>query len=223
MRGKRTIKTLIVLALVTVGVMAVNASAAQAKWVLRSNGNQVLDLRLLLFYGLVEFAVPGLGIEIHCQEGIGTALLHLNAGPNPPAHTVLLWLHIAVFFGCVVLGFEKTCTVKSVGEGAGKIKLSGEGTGAMSGTTTFGKTTSSNFGTVVIEGALCPLNEVEASFSGTLKHTILSPTTESSSHEIEMDDEGLFFGEEKASIKGVVKGTAKEETGNTWSVGLEGL
>lgn len=235
-RGTFKVKVLGLLTLVVIGAMAASASAAQAKWVLKKNGEAVLSLGLKAVFGLKELLAPSLSLAIHCSAGSANATLSLNAGPTPPAHTVLTSSGSAKFTSYVMLKAEKTCAVHSVGAPVGTIASSWNGLGQMSGGNTFLRMESSNFATLVIEGALCPLNEFEEAINGTLNLTLNGAAAEAASHGLELDnaEKGLFFGENELTIDGAltgmgeskedaVKGTATEETGATWSLDLEGL
>jgi hypothetical protein len=202
MRAKNLTKILGLSLLVAVGVMAVSASAAQAKWLLLRNGASVLLLELKGEVLLGELRVPGLNLNIHCKKGSATAHLELNAGPTPAAHTVLTGTATGVFQECTVLEFSK-CTVKSPGAANGEIKASGKGEGKMTGEEVYALVSSKEFASINVEGALCPFEGlIEQPVNGNAKLTVTDPLKDETTKLVKLDDDGLFFGNEPATLEG---------------------
>lgn len=222
MHRKRLCKMLGLSMLAVVGVMAVSASAAQAKWLIRVNGVSVQSVLFVSAYGLTLIFVPGLNLDIHCDDGIGSLLLGTSVND-----TVLLHNGWELFLDCDVVGV-KTCTVHSSGEKSGNIKIEGTGTGQMEGSKTFVKRESKKLALIEIEGALCPLNEVAEELSGSMTLTVDNAETEEKVHTSKLDDQKLLFGAEAAQLYGAEKSTSisgslKMESGATWSVKLVNL
>jgi hypothetical protein len=196
----RHLKILGLSALALVGIMAVSASAAQATWVL-DGGVTLPDGKLLLSLEggvlLGELLVPGLGIEIHCTGG--TAHVHLLT------HTDMKTLNAsghAVFSGCKVLNFSAVCKVKSSTTAAGEILAEGSGTVSMNGSETYALLSSTTFTTIEFEGAECPFIETDGRVNGNVKLTFHNPQTSEATHLALLNDDGLFLGDEPATIHG---------------------
>ncbi len=215
--------------LALVGVLAVNASAAQAVWVLNGGTNTggVLDLKLKGQILLGQLLVAGIGLKIHCDEGAADVLLITNA-----AMTVLTGSGTATFTGCDVEEFEEVCEVMSPGKPSGTIFASGTGEGKMASKAkeaeTFAKLTNSNFSTILFEGEECPFIGLEEAVNGSVRLVVNTPETVSATHTATINEEGLFFGEEAALLDGPGAGNSAlvhvtKEGGGSWAVQLTGL
>lgn len=208
---------------VVLAVIAVSASAAQAAW--QTYENQVA--RALLPFqgtlGLHTSLVPGL-LQKHCTGGTFTGVIH---------NTLILRKLIKLnSTGCKVKDStgksNSNCTVNTVGEPAGTIALAAEGNGQMEGSKTFAVLESENFGEIEVSGALCPLDEFDATLSGSITVTLDNAATEEKVHGVKFDDQALFYGEYEALLHGAtegnpVTGSAEAESGESWSVTLKGL
>ena len=225
MHAKYLFKTLILSILVALGVMAVSASAAQAKWLLLRGGASVSELSLQGTLGngaLLELF--GLELQIKCAGGTFTTTL--KGGGT----TALAGSASATFTLCDDYGNPKNCTVSSPGDVDGTIKASGSGEGLMLGEKTYLNLSSSEFTTIAYGGALCPFNEVEAVVSGSVTLTVLSATAQKTSHTVELDDNVLTSGESSAILHNggelggsTIIGSAQEASGSTWAIQLTGL
>lgn len=224
---RKLTKLLSLSVLAFVSAMAINASAAQALYVL-AGGTQhssgVLLLHLNATYLLKEFLIVPLGVHIHCLGGTGLVLYQTNA-----AMTTLLRILVATFTHCLTVGFA-SCTVRTPGQAAGVITMSGSGNAHMSGTETLATMASENFSTIAFEGALCPFNEVEGTINGEMSASLpngeeLAETKLGTSDDV---SGSLFFGEEECLIHGVNLSTPvlvhyTKVGGGTWAIKLTGL
>lgn len=224
MNSKRLSKVLSLSILAIVAVMAVNATAAQAEWKLNGGvtlGNGELLLELLVIYGLKEILIGSLGAHIHCEEGI--AIEHYETLNKK---TVLDFEEEALLLECEVLGFAKTCIVSSPGQSAGTIASQGEGVASMSGTETFVKMSSENFGEFGFSGTFCPFNGIGGVVSGEMKVGIEGEETEASHSGYIEDVVGtMWYGEEELELHGgnlaePVTATAKKVGGGSWGISL---
>lgn len=208
--------------------MAVNASAVQAEWVLYegtkdANGQLLLELTGHIL--LSEKLISPLGAHVHCS--LGTAGIDLKTNT---AKTELSGHGDAVFTGCTVLSFVKTCTVKTPGSAAGEISALGEGVGGMNGTETFLKMSSENFSTLKFEGPLCPFDGVEGTVNGSVVLRLPNGETGSGLKLATLDDEPgkLYFGEEEAQLHGAsltnpIDIHVEKQGGGAWAIKLTGL
>lgn len=225
MKNKYVVRVLGLALLAAIGVMAVSAAAAQAKWLIKVNGASVKSAKIVANIVLSnELLVGGLGFSVRCAGGTAAAEL---ATVNEDKE--LVGSGMVEFTGCVVVGSEKVCTINTPGKAAGKIVASGSGYGQMVGEKTFTELSSAEFTTIEISGALCSLDELEAVISGTGTGTLVSAATELKTHLVEIDEKELFFGQEEVDMHSSgkeassVKVEAQEAQGRTWSIQLVGL
>ena len=228
MNKMRAVKAVQLILLATIAILAISTSAAQANWLLLRNKTSVLQLQLTGDVLLSKFLVPAVaGLELHCSGGAASVTTKLEK-----EHAILTVSGSAKLTSCVLVGAEKTCTVKSPGAAAGELVLSFQGKLYMKGETTYSLISSEEFTTKVITGALCPLNETEEVVAGSIILTLLDPLTDAATHLVELDDDELLFGQEKLLIHGELKGEEqeaavlvhfKEVTAGTWAIHLVGL
>ena len=220
--------------LALVGVMAVSASAAQAKWLLLSNGASTnlvsVDVETTEPGKLL---VPELGLNIECQEGVGSVSIATETEEK-----VLSASGSVTFTGCKDPEFEEVCDVSSAGQPAGTIVASGSGLGGMNGkddeTETYAKLEASGgkpFTTVNYtgEGEECPLEEIDGRVSGYILVLVLNALASTNLKLGHVIHQGLKFGENEAILEDS-KGneqplvTISRPGGvNTWGIHLVGL
>jgi hypothetical protein len=218
MHRRNPIKTLGLLTLAVVAMVAVNASMAQANWQLKRNGTTVKTLNLTANLLGGELLIPGLGLGVNCTGGVATATL-LNETTKLSGST-----H-ASFTGCTVLSFPK-CIVHSPGTPNGTILASGSGTATMSGEETYFLSESEEFTEINFLATACFLSGL--SLRGSVLLTLLESGQAAATHLAHLDEEELFFGEEEVLIDGALGADTalshvSEESGQTWSIGLAGL
>jgi hypothetical protein len=227
---RRTLTKVLGLSLLAiVAVMAVNASAASANWLLLRNLASVktLNLDALVLNG--ELLVPGIGPEIYCPHGHATAtLLDLDSPSELDVHAE------GTFLNCIVLDFP-LCTVHSPGEANGEIIALGEGKATMSGTNVTANFESEEFTEIQFLNALCPFFELDSPFSGSIHILILNVNTDSVEKLAHLDDLELFFLGEPMEIHGVHSAPDPdeyleamlfhftEESGQKWAIELTNL
>ena len=224
MHAKRLFRILGISMLMAVGVMAVSASAAQAKWSIKAAGSTAKSIEVEGGAGSAVLAVPGLKLTISCPAGGIGALLETETASGGPTLTGGVSIG---FGGCDVEGFKSECGVNSPGQEEGIIVMSSGAVGAMEGSKTFATLESGEFTTVVISGALCPFDEVEETLGGSMTLTFQAAETEQKVHGLELEDQELQFGEEEALLGaeggGPVIGSAAAGSGNAWAIQLVGL
>lgn len=227
MHKKHLFKTLVLSMLAAIGVMAMSASAAQAKWEIRVNGKSVSSAAFTGALGSGAVLVPGL-LGFRCTGGtVSVSASTVESGAK------LIGSGSALVTGCVVTDsvgkVNNNCSVKSPGEPAGSVKGSGSGEGDMEGSKYFTTIESANFTEVEINGALCPLDEFDATGSGSATATLLNAETEQKVHTVELAGQELFYGENEAILHDGVNpenpltGEGQEVAGNAWSIRLVGL
>jgi hypothetical protein len=216
--------------LVAVGVMAVSASAAQAKWLLLRNQVSVLELKLTGEVLLTEMLVGSIGYKLHCSKGVSSTTLSLNA-----SHTVLTSTATTIFQGCVIKECEKVCTVRSPGLAAGEIKATASGEWKMEGEKVYADLSGAEISVLEITGALCPYSEYDGVImNGTLTLTLDEPLKDQTTHLALLDDNGkLFLGAENAILHGELLAEGvhepailthfKEASNASWGLHLVGL
>ncbi len=200
--------------LAAVGVMAVSASAAQAKWLFLKEGEGSPSLLKFNITGLLgELLVPESKLAIHCTGATGTATVH-DDGTGEASGT---------FHGCTVLGDEQ-CTIYPEEEeegtpgdipasGTGKLEMSGEGEEEEVYITAEGKP----FAVWYFGGMFCTLPE-EVEVNGLARIDILDASTLAKVHLVHVDEgrdsEGnteLFYGKEPAELHGKLLEGEKHE------------
>lgn len=177
-------------------VLAWGTSAAHAKWLILSGSGDALLIQLSVSLPLEEMLVEELSIQIHCKAGQGTVHAQLNS-----AHTALIGEAVVTYTECQDKVWHEVCAVHGIGEPTGKITTEGTGTASMDGAGNVYVTASSTeFKDVEYLGEECPLTEVNGRTSGTVKIKIGSPLTHSTTHELELVEQQLFFGEDTLVI-----------------------
>lgn len=212
---------LLVIALV---VMAVGATAAQAKkWLLLKNKVSVASLDILGEVLPGRIVVQDLNLKISCVGGTTSSTVETSEEGLKLVDTTEVSLG-----GCDVVGAEKTCTVNSPGEPDGTIVFSGSGEGKMEGEDVVFTTASANLGEIEIQG-LCAAAETEETVSGKLLRTLLNPLQDLVTHLVHFKGSPLLFGEDNAALEGkeggeFLPGLLAHETvhpaGSTWAVHL---
>jgi hypothetical protein len=233
MRGRNLTKILGLSLLVAVGVMAVSASAAQAKWLLLKNGASTNTLDLVIQGLLGELLVPNLGLAIHCTGASGTASITSSGATATGSATV-------VFEGCTVLNNPK-CTIlgeEGVPATEGKIIAGGKGELGMNGAEeVLVKAKGEPFTTFYFMGAFCTLPE-ETEVKGLALLTLLEALKDLKTHLVHVDEghapgtgaTELFYGNEPAEIHGALlaggvhepagEAHVTEKNGATWAIHL---
>ncbi len=223
----RNLKVLGLSLLALVAVMAVSASAAQAKWLLLRNGTSVSSLNLIAEAEEGELLVPELGIAIHCEGGKGEVNVETTEGNKK-----LLASASPEFQGCTDLNFGEVCTVQGKGDPVGTIGASGTGVGSMEGEKVFvtaASTGEAPFADVVYGGEECPLVEIDGRTFGFVEFEILNPLADTLLKEVHISDEELTFGNSPAELHMFDKetgeplpllGSITEATGATFGVHL---
>ncbi len=225
MQGKHLYKILGLSLLVAAGVMAMSASAAQAKWLLLKNKVSVNELNLNGQILLGELLVDKLGLKIHCPEGTATLKVALSADKLKTTGS-----GTATFKKCTMLEFPK-CTVNSPGAAAGEIKASASGELKMTGETFFAEMSSTEFSTIEITGALCSISEIGGQkLNGTLTLTMHEPLVDNVTHLALLDEKELFYGKEKVILHGelltpgvldpAILNHIAEASGASWAIHL---
>lgn len=219
----RNLKVLGMATLLLMGIVAMNASTAQAKWLLHRNGQSVLLLALNLSFSEAEFLVDEVGLHIVCSGGSGTGHLDLNQ-----AHTSLTASTAVTFFGCKEVNFSEVCELYGGGLKAGEILTKAEGSAYQTGIVDVtAEVISAGIGYVEFVGEECPLAEIDGSIYGTMVMLLLNMSTASSSHTIHLEEGFLYFGEYDltmhSSVSSRVLGTATESSSGTWKAVTVGL
>lgn len=226
--------------LALVGVFAINASAAQAKWLLLENGvaKSLLALVGLAGLGLMLVREKGTGklrYSIHCKTAHFVVHIHTVNAKNELVidGEKLLGTGTAVFLECVFEDSKgvvnKNCEVHSPGKAAGVVEASGSGEGKMEGEKTFAELESAEFAFIDIDGELCPADGDDAEVGGSVTLTVEKAATSEKVHTGALDEKKLFFGANDAFLmptateEGPVKGSAELESGQTWAIQLCGL
>ena len=176
----------VMLLLALAATLAVNASAAQAITFLEGTpGNSVAELNVegeTTEGGTI--AVPGLELEIHCEEAVGTG--------RAVAATQAASAEVD-FFGCEVVE-NPFCTPEIA-------TASGEGEISMVGGNDVAELESEEFTNIIMEGPFCTLPE-ESPLSGILSMTVSDPFEFAAVHVTHLDDVELFYGEEPMVLVG---------------------
>lgn len=231
MPRSRFIRALVPSLLALVGFMAMSASAAQAKWVLVGGTEHTMGADagklLLSLSGEVlseEMLIESLGIEKYCAGGTAAISLSTNA-----AMTSLTIGGTATLEECMVLGFEETCTLKSVGQASGNVDVVFSGQGKMSGADTSSELLSEDFSSIRFEGEECPFNELEAQVQGLLSLTLPNAAELAATHAALLDEISIKYGAEKLLLHDGTSPTnpismhMTKVGGGNWAIQLEGL
>jgi hypothetical protein len=221
-------KTLGMSLVALIGLLAVNASAAQAKWLPLVNKTSVNSIKLT---GSSEgaYLLSESGSKIHCTKSTGTATATLSGDK-----TLLGGSATATFTGCTEEAF-KTCSIQSLGQAAGTIIVKGEGDFEMeangSDETVWGKGTGpgGQLAVLVYGNDLCPLNEAEEALLGYAKISVLNALQDLKLHEIHILGESFKLGENKAELHMInekkellplILGSSTEAAGGTFAFHL---
>lgn len=199
MHGRLKVLGLTLFALVS--MLAVSASAAHADWVLLEGAGKSKVGSLSLTASTPnpgQLLVVGLGLEIECQKGSGTASITDAATPTAKAKIT--------FTECKDNNFGEVCTVRGVADAVGSITGQGEGTASMTSKSstdlfiTAASKAETPFADVLYEGEECPLTEIDGEVTGSVKIEVKNPTTHTASHNVEVVGQALNFGEEEAEL-----------------------
>ncbi len=227
--GSMHLKHLKVLCLaicVLTGVMAINASASQAEWLVLRNKVSVSSIEVTTATEGGRLLVPNLGVTIHCSSGTGSAKASLWLGS-----ALFLANGTLVFSGCQVGEFEEVCSVRGSKDavGSNKITTNGEGSASMTGSEVFltaSSTKAAPFATVVFEGAECPFIEIDGRTFGSVTFRVNNPLEDNAKHTFSITSQNLTFGASPAKIEGFfgnLAGSATDVGGQTLAVHLRHL
>lgn len=230
MRQKHKVRIFGLCVLAVVGVMAMSASAAQAKWLILVGGQSVSAAKFDATFNLGEMLLSGL-YSLHCTGGTGGATIQATE-----SNTNLLLTGSVSFTGCVMKDatgkVNKNCSVSSKGQTVGTISISESSGVTMEGEKTFAILESEEFSLIQIVGALCPIateGDLTMSLMGSATLTLDKAGTLQTLHSVGLDDQELFYGEDEAllhdgsSPANPVTGSALEESGSPWAIQLVGL
>ena len=225
MHSKRLFRLLGLSMLVAVGVMAMSASGAQAKWLLLVNKESVGKVTGEgSFSGGQLLEQGGLGIKVTCAGGTGTA-----TATSVEEGKKVTGSGSANFTGCDVVGNPEKCTVNSPGKTDGNVTASGTGELSHKEGLVYILLESEEFTTLIFGGALCPFNEVEAIIAGKAHIEIHNALEDLKLHQGLLDELALTFGGNTASLHpngastGVVPVSLTEAGGGTWAIHLLAL
>lgn len=224
--------------LALIAVQAVGAAAAQAKpdFLLLLGGASVSKLTLIPEVLPGSLLVVGLGLDIRCTGGTGLVTVEEIGTAGLETVNDVKGSGEISFTGCKVFDSKgnenKNCTVKSAGAAAGLIAAKGSTTGKTTTMNGAGETlasiSSAEFTKILIEGALCPLNETEEIVSG--KVTLAVPAGEATTQLVKVLDLGLKFGEETAALHAIgesgvpiVAHVKDLDATKAWGIGLKEL
>ncbi len=221
--NSKHLRVLCLSACALMGLMAVNASAAQAKWLLLRNGVSVSSLTLVAEVGEGNYLVPNLGSNVHCEGGEGVATVSLSEEGK-----TLSGAGQGVLTGCADLNFEEVCTVRSPGNPVGTIEGSGSGVADMSTEGDLIVEVASSleepFTEIIREGEECPLVEIDSRVTGRVEVEILESLVEKVAHEAHLVLQETFYGENPAELHdgegGPLSGMGFEVNGAATSVHL---
>lgn len=219
--------------LAAIGVMAVSGSTAQAKWLILENTNSISSITLNGAVNAGEILVSGL-LALYCTGGPAIATISTKEESEK-----LEISSTAILNNCIVkdgLGKENgNCTVNSVGEPAKRIEVESAGVATMPNALAvsfllFG----SELVKIEINGALCPLDEFDASVNGAASLTMPEGVDKRTTHVFHLDEERdkegnslLFYEENEADLNSaaapVVLVSALAVSGNAWALALVGL
>lgn len=218
----KNLKVLGLSLLTLVGVMAMSASASQAKWLLLRNGTSTLELNLSVIQSTAGELLTELGITINCTGGSGSVTAKLEE-----EHKKLVVSGKITFTGCTVLEFPE-CEV--LGPKKGEIEASGSGIGIENGSGEVFADLSGTFVKLITfpKDVHCVLSDIEWNVKGKVHVKVLEPLANNKLHVGHLLDLGLdFFGftaELHASgSKGPIPLSITESTGATWAVHLVNL
>lgn len=214
--------------LALVGVFAINAAAAQAKWVLLVGENKAATEVKVLGESKEEgYLLSDIGSKIKCTASTGSATAKLDA-----TKTKLSGEATVTFTGCKEVAFEGTCTVHSTGQPNETIVAKGNAEAKMNGAEVYVETAAkTKFTTVEFLGEECPLSESAEEVVGQVKIVVLNPLSHVKLHEIHLEGFNLTQGNQNATLHmlsgGVplklLLGSLTEAGGNAFSVHLEEL
>jgi hypothetical protein len=231
MHQKNLTRTLGLSLLVIVAVMAVNASAAQANWLLLKNLVSVATLNLTANILEKELLVPDLNLKIYCGKGTATATVVDGTPPTGSVHALLELCSVLLFSNCII---------HSAGAPNGHVLLQGEGSTIWmaSNDSILVLAEDAEFTTIEFLGATCPfIDTVEPIGGGVLFELLEASNPHLLKRLAHFDDHEIFFGQAEATIHGVeLHGSpalplyvdtdlihVEEETGALWAIELTNL
>ncbi len=178
MHRKYMLKAIGLSVLAIIGMTAIGASTAQAKYVLRLNEEPVSALHLLLdgLHGVIKAEN---GLELLCTGGHG-----LIEAKN--LESTVVGSMSREFTGCVWVGAEETCIIEDPEGGEGVIKAEGTGKIEMvGGAYNVVTTNEKEFAVVYTEGLFCTLPEEEV-VEGTASASLPDAEEEATTHSAEL-------------------------------------
>lgn len=193
MYQERFTKALIV-ALALTGILAINSSAAHAKWVILKEAASVLFMNLVATLALTEFVAEELGgTEIHCTGGLGNLTIQLNA-----EHKILNASSLILFDKCsYVSPFNEVCSLVTNGKTSKEIFFITSLTAGMSGFEDVyfeaKALPGSPFTTVKFEGEECPITELDGEVTGSFRTLVDKPLQHQTTHKIDLLDQDLLL------------------------------
>lgn len=198
--------------LALIGVLAVGAPTAQAKWLIlvELKPGEVSSVKELKLKGSREGGIilSEVGNKIRCTGAIGTGSATLSENEMELSGTATVSLT-----GCAEENFEEICTIHSVGQPNGTIVASGAGKFEMKNEFTteevWVKAESLEFTSIEYLGEECPLDGANEIVSGGLKITTLDALKLQKLHEIHSIAEKLKLGELRAELHMLESGTSE--------------
>ena len=185
--------------LALIGVFAINAGAAQAKWLLLLNKVSVDKIE---GKGTAEagYLLSANGNKIFCSASTGTGKAEVSALAEK---NTLNASAIITFTGCKEERFPTTCSIHSTGRPNGTIVVSVTGVGKMENTNEeeiILDATSKEFTLLEYLGEECPLNESQEVVAGSVHILVLKALQDVALHEIHILDLGLTLFGTKAEL-----------------------
>jgi hypothetical protein len=223
---RKHFKVLALSLLALVGVMAVSASAAQAKWLLLRNGVSVSSINRVVSSAEDFSLLAANGIQIDCTEFSGSSTASLSEENKKLSGSETVTLK-----GCEEATFGEICGIHSTGQPNGTIVTSNTGRGGdVSAQEVYFLSLSSNeqITTVQFTGAECPLAEIDGTITCHWKETILTALNDVKLHVVHIEETNTKIGGEEVEIDNetgghVILGSTTEATGATFAYHLVGL
>jgi hypothetical protein len=212
MRSRHKIKLLGLSVLAVSAVMALSATAAQAKYLLLLNGKSVSSMKFKLEFLSISVKLEN-GLAIKCTGGVGSSKASLSE-----SGAKLSGAPSATLTGCVWVASEKTCTIND--EGAGQIKLQGTDLMHMTGTEFYLMGGGAGIGTIFTEGIFCSLPE-EEEIGGTASFKVLNALSDTKVKTGDLGSPNLTIGNSKVSeLTGEVHVSDADDSNATFGIHL---
>ena len=216
--------------LALVGVFAMNATAAQAKWILLVENKSVSVLQFVeKFNKQVVYFLAETGATVRCNLGDATGKASLNE-----SKTVMSGSTTLVFTGCGYEGFEEICPFHSPGKVNGTIVVSFNFEVKMNGSEVYLEPAENvELAEIQYLGEECPfIAALAMPMTGRIKVALLSPLSHMKLHEIRLEGINLWssdgslelhmFGAKGEPLK-LISGSIEEASGQPFSMHLEEL